>query len=269
MKKKTIQPRIGKDGKHPSIFKKEKRSTGKISDPAEMEEFFRELAANPTRGLLETINGYEEHALAIIEKYGHHFNKPYNFFDVYKHDRGEYLLTAKVKAEIGGDAWDMTPAGRAAQILKHCQHLKSSMEGGNIENTAHHAMLLQQEVDHLKFKQWDLPAREGERLINIGRKLGNLRKGLKKEFTNFLDTVIGYAAGRDPDFKVKDVENSMREFKNGEFEVESFKEVTNKGKLEFHLTIYDLNAKKKLIEVLPKKTLQNRISEFKQGFFPR
>jgi len=269
MKIKTIQPRIGKGGKHLSIFKKEMRSSGKISDPAKMEDFFKEFVANPTPSLLETINRYEEHALAIIEKHGYQFNKPYSFFDVYKHDRGEYLLTAKVKAEIGTDDWSMTYPGRAAQILSHCQQLRSSMEGGNLENTAHHAMLLQQEVDHLNFMQWDLPAREGERLINIGIKLGGLRKGLKKEFTNFLATAIGYAAGREPDFTVEDVVNSMHEFKNGEFEVESFKEVTKKGKLEFHLEIYDMNTGKTLIEVLPLKTLQNRIYEFKKGEFPK
>ena len=39
------------------------------------------------------------------------------------------------------------------------------MEGKKIENTAHHAMLLQQEVDHLNFMQWEYPARVGEKQL--------------------------------------------------------------------------------------------------------
>ena len=159
--KKTIQPRIGTDGKYSSIFKKEVRSWAS-SDPDEFESGMREHFDRTRANVKETIAIYEEHALAIIERQGHKFNKPYNYFDVYKHDLGEYLITDKIKAEIGTEDWHMTYAGRAAEILNQCQQLKSSIEGGNLENTAHHAMLLQREIEHLHFKQWDLPARIGE-----------------------------------------------------------------------------------------------------------
>jgi len=161
MKKKTIQPQIGADGKYPSVFKKEMRSWAS-SGPDEFESGMREHFDRTRPNVKETIAIYEEQALAIIERQGHKFNKPYNYFDVYKHDLGEYLITDKIKAEIGTEDWHMTYSGRAAEILNQCQQLKSSIEGGNLENTARHAMLLQREIEHLNFKQWDLSARIGE-----------------------------------------------------------------------------------------------------------
>jgi len=160
VKKKTIQPRIGKDGKYLSIFKTILYSTGKISDPVEMEKFLREWTANPD--VPGVIASYEKLALFIIENEGHHFKKPYNYSDWYEHDNGEYQLTGKIKAEIGTEGWGMTGAGRAAKILEHCQDLRSSMEGRNVEKTAHHAMLLQKGVDHLIFMPADLPANIGQ-----------------------------------------------------------------------------------------------------------
>ena len=106
---------------YPSIFKKVIRSIKSTSDPVEIEKALREMTAGPS--ILETFATYEDYALSIIEKHGYQFNKPYNYFDAYKHDRGEQLLTAKIKADIGTEDWNMTYAGRAAEILNHCQHL--------------------------------------------------------------------------------------------------------------------------------------------------
>jgi len=160
VKKKTIQPLIGKGGKYRSIFKKIIYSTGKISDPVGQEELLRNWLANPD--VPGVIASYEKLALFIIENEGYHFKKPYNYPDLYEKKNGWHGILSKIKDEIGTEEWSMTYAGRAAKILDYCQDLRSHMEGGNITKTAHYAMLLQQEVDHLIFMPADLPANIGQ-----------------------------------------------------------------------------------------------------------
>ena len=138
----------------------EKRSWS--SADSTIEQSFRDFFEAPRPTVAETIDNYESHALAIIEAKGYEVKKPYRFGDSYTHEKGEAILSGLIDMQIGTDEGSLTELGRASQILTDCHQLRQSMESGNVENTAHHAMLLQQSVDYLNFMQWEYPARVGE-----------------------------------------------------------------------------------------------------------
>ncbi len=167
MKKKTIQPRIGKDRKYLSIFKEEVRSWSSAGP----DDFQKDLHAHfdlTHPNLQKIIASYEKLALFIIENEGHYIKKPYKFRDKYEIKNGFHEIVEKIKTEIETEDWSMTYAGRAAKILEYCHQLRSSMEGGNIGNTARFAMLLQKKIDFLSFMSADLPANIGQRQRLIG-----------------------------------------------------------------------------------------------------
>jgi hypothetical protein len=166
MKKKTTRRWIGPRRYYQSIFRKETR-TWTHEDTEGLSEA---IESQPT--IAETIDSYERHALAIIEGAGYEITMPYKFSDAYPHDNGEASLSGLIEIKIRTDEKSLSPLGialsplgRAAQILTDCHILRQSIEAGNLENTAHHAMLLQQSVDYLNFSQWDYPANAGEAQI--------------------------------------------------------------------------------------------------------
>jgi hypothetical protein len=160
VKKKIIQRRVGHDGKYPGLLTKEKRTWS--SADSNVEKTLRDFSDAPRPTVAETIDQYESHALAIIEAEGYEVKKPYRFGDSYDHDKGWATLSGLIEMQIGTDEGSLEPLGRAAQILTDCHQLRQSMESGTVENTAHHAMLLQQSVDYLNFMQWEYSALVGE-----------------------------------------------------------------------------------------------------------
>jgi len=188
LKKRIAQPRIGKDGKYQSLFRKVKWSWSS-STATGIEKGLREQLKHSNSGICETINDYENYALKVLKTAGFHYNKPFNFSDSYVIDGQKYsyfsredykssrelaealeykptaILTGVVRSILNDPDWDMTAAGRAAEILHNCQMLRESIDQGNTENTAHHAMLLQQEIDTLSFMQYEYAARVGEKQL--------------------------------------------------------------------------------------------------------
>ena len=211
MKKKTIQPRIGKGGKYLSIFKTILYSTGKISDPVGQEKLLREWTANPDVPGLSA--SYEKLALFIIENEGHHFKKPYDYLDMYEKENGFHGIVGKIKAEIGTEYWNMTYAGRAAEILDSCQDLRSYMEGGNITKIAHYAMLLQMKVGHLIIMPLDLPANIGANIILERQKAAQKGAAIRKDAINDRNNKIIelFEAGKSTSIISKQFEIGIRE----------------------------------------------------------
>lgn len=187
MKTKVIQRSLGRDGKYRGVLQKEKRSFGSESSPSEMQSWFQNyFESNPK--ISGTIDSCEKSALKIIGDHGFDFREPYSFDDAYVIDQEGYyyfdcsgytakelaeatdskpiaLLCSVIEKVTDDSTWELQAIGRAANILIHCHHLRLSMDEADIENTAHNAMLLQQEIDHLKFMQWEYPARVGEKQL--------------------------------------------------------------------------------------------------------
>lgn len=205
--KRIAQPSIGKGGKYKSLFVKIVRSFS--SSTAEgMENGSREQLKPRDNSTSKTITDYEGYALEVIASGGFHYNEPYNYFDGYEMDGNEYkyktaseladtsknmdsaLLIGALKIILNDPDWDMTKVGRAAQILHHCEMLRLSIREANIENVAHHAMLLQQEIDYLGFMPHQLPARMGEKLITNGKNTGSTNKGKENRFTAYVRFLI-------------------------------------------------------------------------------
>ena len=166
-----------------------------VSDPKKMESWFQRYFEEIKPRVEDRIESCEKSSLAIIKDHGYEIRKPYNYFDRYvvDGDRHTYIdckqyntaeklakatnynpvcvLTKAIERIEDDPIWTKKAIGIATKILDHCQQLRSSMLGDKKENTAHNAMLLQQEVDHLKFIPWAEVAKEGQRVIE-GRSYG-------------------------------------------------------------------------------------------------
>ena len=194
MKKKTIQRRVGRKGKYLGLFKKEKRSWS--SADSTIEQSFRDFFEAPRPTVAETIDNYESHALAIIEAKGYQVKKPYRFGDSYTHEKGEAILSGLIEMQIGTDEGSLTELGGAAQILTDCHQLRQSMESGNVENTAHHAMLLQRWYDILEVMQhWEYSTLVGENVRDQRRHSGqegrkNQKKGVADRNKDIIEDFI-------------------------------------------------------------------------------
>jgi len=163
--KKTVTRKFGRDGRHDGIIKKEVTSFGSSSDSREIQQILKDwLSAGETT--LELLPTYEQMAVKIIEDYGYEVNKPYQFQDSYKIDKKSTgTLSGLVEKRMNSESWALEPLGRAANILTQCHILRNAMNAGHIENTAHHAMLLQQQLSSLAFSNWEYPARVGEKQL--------------------------------------------------------------------------------------------------------
>jgi hypothetical protein len=240
--KRIAQPRIGKDGKYLSLFRKETRSISSL-EGEDIEKGMGELYGTGSPSNSEIIESYENYALEILEGAGFHHKKPFNFLDCYVIDGGEYsyfspdgfktakelaeaqnlkpsgLLTGVVDRILNDPDWDMTIPGRAAKILNYCHFLKHSMKQGNIEDTVHNSMLLQQEFDTLNFMAFEECTRIGESRQGSGKAIGEGNRGKERLFTTFVREAMSRFP---PDTPVEEIINDLQYSESDRIEFESF-----------------------------------------------
>ncbi len=249
-----------------------------VSDPQQMESWFRRYFESTNLKVSDTIVSYERSALAIIEDHGLSYKKPYNYLDRYIIDGKNihYLLpnkyTAKELKAVTGNKpiasltgaiklirddslLDFYELGCASGIIDYCQQLQSSIRGGNVEYTAWTAMLLQQEIEHLKSLPYLEVALMGQNKKEHGKKLGKDNLGKERPFTTYVRWVISISAREVPPGTLT-TENVLNNFEY----YQEYDNVTFESKDDCKLHYYE-NGKLKSITI-PK--LKQKISSLKQ-----
>jgi hypothetical protein len=222
-------------------FQKRISDLNSVDDPQQMESWFGHYFESTKPKASDTIASYERSALAIIEDGGLSYKKPYNYLDRYVID-GEnirYLLpknytarelivatggkpvatlTGAIKLIRDASLSDLYELGYASGIIDYCQQLQSSISTGNVEHTAWTAMLLQQELEHLKSLPYLEAARIGQDKKEKAGNMGKANQGKEMPFTTYVREVIAYSAKQVPPgtLTAEDVLNNFEYYEKNE-----------------------------------------------------
>jgi len=218
MKKETIQPRIGKDGKYLSIFIMEKWFLESSDKPEDIQEGLKEMAERTAFVPEEVIAECQKFFIQVIEDHGIEIKKPYNFRDFYQlNNNSEGDITFLVKQDLGMEAWELEHLGMAAKILERCYILRGAIDEKNISQIVRWAMLLQVTIDRYNFKQWELPARVGIGRILSGKDVGLSNLGKETPFTQYIRYLIDITAQEsEGEFTTDEVINNLEYHKKME-----------------------------------------------------